>query len=364
LTVFLINRITESALQRATYLEHQRGQPREIATPMALVTPALTKDAVARPAKATAATSAAPVAALAAPAPVSPAPAWLERVNYWRALAKVPPVTEDFGLLPGLTAHARYLVMNRKALAVGAAMHTEDPELPGFSQEGLVAGQHPPGAVIPPSLPTSAVSNIDTWIAIPLHRTAILDPNLMRIALGRYCENGVCAAALSGDVQQSWKASELEQFPNPVEFPPDGTTLPHAFRMFGGEWPNPLSSCPGYGPLTGEPISLQFDNRFIPKLTAFTVTRNGTAVETCGIDSTSYTNANKFDEDWGRNCLTGDALIVLVPRVPLEPGASYTVAVTVQGRSHPYPNWPNSSGTWAAFAGQTRTYTWSFSVGR
>jgi hypothetical protein len=123
LTEYLLNRITDTALQRAAILEHERGQPREIATPMTLVTPAPAKHVVAGPAKATVPISAAPVAALASPAPAGPAPAWLERVNYWRSLAKVPPVTEDFGLIPGLTAHARYLVMNGKALAAGAAMH-------------------------------------------------------------------------------------------------------------------------------------------------------------------------------------------------------------------------------------------------
>lgn len=90
LTEYLLNRITDTALQRASYFEHQRGQPREIATPMALVTPAPTKDVVAGPAKGAVPISAASVAALASPAPASPAPAWLERVNYWRTLAKVP----------------------------------------------------------------------------------------------------------------------------------------------------------------------------------------------------------------------------------------------------------------------------------
>ncbi len=233
-------------------------------------------------------------------------------------------------------------------------MHTEDPKLPGFSSEGLAAAQHGAGDVSPPWLPESDASYIDAWMGGPLHRSAIIGRRLSRIALGRYCERGVCAAALSGS---AWKPIEMSQFPEPVEFPSDGSTLPVALRSFGGEWPNPLSSCPGYGPLTGEPISLVFDNQFSPKLTAFTVTRDGTPVETCGIDSTNYMNPNKFIEDWGRNCLS--IMIVLVPRVQLEPGASYSVAVTVQGRSG-----PNSNGPWSAFASQTRTYTWSFSVSR
>jgi pSer/pThr/pTyr-binding forkhead associated (FHA) protein len=76
---------------------------------------------------------------LAKEAALANQPEWLWRVNYWRRLAHLPTVTEDAELLPGLTAHARYLVLNRNVLQVGAAMHNEDPKLPGFTPEGLAA---------------------------------------------------------------------------------------------------------------------------------------------------------------------------------------------------------------------------------
>ncbi len=359
LTEYLLNRITDTAPAKAAYLEHQRGQPREIATPLALVTPAPAKDVVARPANPTVPISAASAAALASPAPASPAPAWLERVNYWRTLAKVPPVTEDFDLIPGLTAHARYLIVNRKALAVGGAMHTEDPKLPGFSPEGLAAAQHGVGDVSPPGAlaPKSDASYIDAWVNAPLHRTPIIDRHLVRIALGRYCQHGVCAAALSCDFGPSWTASDVKDFPEPVEFPPDGATLPAALGTFFGEWPNPLSGCPGYGLPTGEPITLQFDSRFSPKLTGFTVTRNGIQVETCGIDSASYVNESESVQNIGRANMWDS--ILLIPREPLTPGAVYTVTVAVEGGPPINPGMP----LWR-FVGQTRTYSWSFSVGR
>jgi len=346
LTEYLLNRITDTALQRAAHLEHQRAHPGEMATPMALVTSTPAKNIVAGPAKAAVPTSAASVA-----------PAWLERVNYWRTLAKVPPVTEDLALIAGLTAHARYLVINRRVLPIGAAMHTEDPKLLGFSQEGLAAAQHGVGDVSPPGPPESDALYIDGWVNAPFHRTPIIDRHLARIALGRYCEHGACAAALSCDFGPSWTASDINDFPEPVEFPPDGATLPAALREFFGEWPNPLSSCPGYGPPTGEPITLQFDSRFSPNLTGFAVAQNGTQVETCGIDSTNYVNESEFEQNRGRGALWDS--ILLIPRAPLTPGATYSVTVAVEGGP------PINLGMplWR-FVHQTRTYTWSFSVGR
>jgi hypothetical protein len=147
----------------------------------------------------------------------------------------------------------------------------------------------------------------------------------------------------------------LDHFPDPVEFPPAGTSLPPQLVIMGGEWPDPLSSCPGYVSPAGEAITLQFDSRFIPKLLAFSLMHDGNAVETCGYDSTSYVNADPFVQDWGRKAMTGNAEIVLVPRAPLAPGATYTVAINVEGQS----NGPSST-----FAGQTKRYTWSFSVDR
>lgn len=61
-------------------------------------------------------------------------PVWLERINYWRTVAKVPRLAENPAESAGAKAHARYVVENylsgnRNAVA-GSKMHTEDPGNP------------------------------------------------------------------------------------------------------------------------------------------------------------------------------------------------------------------------------------------
>ncbi|MGH7778725.1 MAG: FHA domain-containing protein [Candidatus Binataceae bacterium] len=356
--------ISQSALNRLAQLEGRSAQ-RADGTPSPR--PAVAKRIVPS-SKATHVSGTTPTAsALPLPAnkEAAPVPDWLQRVNYWRASAKLPAASAATDLIPSLTAHAHYLVMNRNALQVGAAMHTEDPKLPGYSREGLTAAQHAGGDVIPPGPQMSGAQEIDAWIGIPFHRASILNRYLLHVGLGNYCERGICAAVLGCEFQQFWSASEEKEFPQPVEFPSDGSTLPKELRTIGGEWPDPLSGCPGYSSPAGQAISLQFDNRFIPKLATFSIARDGVAsIETCGFDSTTYLNPDQFVQDWGRKVMTDDAEVVLVPRASLVPGATYSVTITVEGRHRPYPSWPTANGPWSTFAGQSKTYTWSFSVGR
>ena len=73
-------------------------------------------------------------------------PEWLARVNYYRAMAKLPPIVEDPALSKGDRAHTMYIVKNyHDAIAggggLGAEMHTEDPGKPNFTPEGLEAAK-------------------------------------------------------------------------------------------------------------------------------------------------------------------------------------------------------------------------------
>ena len=299
-------------------------------------------------------------------------PEWLWRVNYWRKMAGLRAVSEDTELLPGLIAHARYLVINRGRLKVGAPMHNEDPNLPGFTPQGLAAATKYASDVIPPAPAKSTGEDIDAWVGIPFHRTIILERTASRVGFARYCapavgDSGdyiVCAAIFDvGPSAPQTMTPEhgkyLGDFPDPVEFPPDGARLPPQLAAMGGEWPDPLSSCPGYVPPAGQAISLQFDSRFVPKLLAFSVTQDGKTIETCGFDSTTYVNPDRFVQDWGRKVMTDSAEIVLVPRASLVPGATYRVAISVEGRRHPFgPSWSSP------FAGRRKRYVWSFSVAR
>ncbi len=67
-------------------------------------------------------------------------------MNYYRAMAKLPPIVEDPALSKGDLAHATYLVRNFRDKiehggGIGAEMHTENPANPGFTPEGLEAGK-------------------------------------------------------------------------------------------------------------------------------------------------------------------------------------------------------------------------------
>ena len=90
----------------------------------------------------------------------------------------------------------------------------------------------------------------------------------------------------------------------PIEFPPDGVTV--AIRSFENEWPNPLTSCPGYDPPSGLAITLQLGDWIATHLSQYSLARvnaDGTraAVEACGIDSTGYSNHDANAQDLGRN---------------------------------------------------------------
>jgi hypothetical protein len=64
-----------------------------------------------------------------------PEPEWLTVVNLYRASAGIGPATENLAASAGAKAHADYLVKNR------AGGHDEYQNRPGFSREGLRAGQ-------------------------------------------------------------------------------------------------------------------------------------------------------------------------------------------------------------------------------
>ena len=138
--------------------------------------------------------------------PQSAAPEWLNRVNYYRTMVKLPPIVEDPALSRGDLAHTTYIVRNyRDAIerdGLGAQMHTEDPGSPGFTPEGLEAAKSSDMDVW--SMRGASADgwgtpawSIDGWMALPFHRMPILNPNLTSAGFGLYCEAGACAAGLN-----------------------------------------------------------------------------------------------------------------------------------------------------------------------
>lgn len=280
-------------------------------------------------------------------APAVAEPEWLKRMNYYRAMVKLPPVVEDADASKGDREHAMYIVRNyRDAIfhdGLGGQMHTEDPANPGFTPEGLEAAKSSDMDVwTNRGEPADAFWgsqdwSIDGWMALPFHRMPILNPALTSAGFGMDCEEGACAAGLNLLKGEQKKIPPEAARSLPIEFPPNGGTV--ATYSFDDEWPEPRTSCAGYARPSGLTISLQLGNWMDTHLGQYSVARvnadgTHTQIEACGIDSTSYSNPDASIQDLGRNVLKSYGTAVLIPRAPLDKGANYAVSMTVNGKQY------------------------------
>ena len=291
--------------------------------------------------------------------PAGPQPGWLKRVNYYRAMAKLPPVVEDPALSKGDLAHATYLVKNFRYKiehgGLGAEMHTEDPANPGFTKAGLEAGR---GSVmdewyIPDRVPSDAHGSadpdewaaerspgspewsIDGWMSLPFHRMPLLNPRLASAGFGVFCESGACASGLN--LLGGSRRGRPGVSPTAIEFPSDGATI--AMRSFANEYPDPLTSCRGYEPPGGVAITLQLGSDIDSHLGEYSVKRIATdgstvALDACGFDSTSYSNPDANSQRLGRAVLRGYGTVVVIPKSPLAKGAKYAVSMTANDKKY------------------------------
>jgi hypothetical protein len=279
-------------------------------------------------------------------APGAPAgaaePQWLARLNYYRGMVKLAPVTDERSLSEGEANHARYLVENyagaiRSGVNPGAAMHTEEAGKPGYTPIGLRAAQDSdidewPG----PHPPRSLDWAVDDWMTGAFHRLNLLNPGLRQVAYGQSCgDSGVCVAGLNvlgGAERLTFSALPLAA---PLMFPPPGSTV--GLGPLYGEWPDPTASCPGYRAPAGLPVTLQLGAMVNAKLGAYRLVRDGEApvdLEACGFDASSYSNPDDGTQQRGREVLQGAGAVAVIPRAPLDKGTSYTVSMTVNGREH------------------------------
>jgi uncharacterized protein YkwD len=286
--------------------------------------------------------------------PASAEPEWLRRLNYYRAMVKLPPIIEDPVLSKGDRAHTRYIVKNyHEAISsrgLGAEMHTEDPGNPDFTPEGLEAAKSSDmdvwsthgvsgdaGATSSAGGWGSPTWSIDGWMALPFHRMPILNPRLTSAGFGIYCEAGSCAAGLNLLDGAQHKLPAAAAGVGPIEFPPDGGIV--EMSSFDHEWPDPRTSCPGYEPPSGLAITLQLDNWLDTRLTQYSVARvnadgSRTAIDACGLDSTSYSNPDAYSQELGRNVLKSYGTVVVIPRAPLDKGAKYAVSMIANGKQY------------------------------
>jgi len=261
-----------------------------------------------------------------------PAGDWLSRVNALRAMADLPPVVENPAWTQGCIYHARYVVKNDELT------HYEDPNNPWYTQEGYEAGRN--GNVMCSSnIATSDIYAINLWMTGPFHGLGIVDARLQQVAFGSYREKiGMWQMAATLDVLRgiNWSAPATY----PVFWPANGKTV-DLTSFPGGEYPDPLASCPGYTAPAGLPILVQLGNSSVtPAITAHSFKRGTTELDHCIFDETTYTNPDSSQQSLARSVLNMRDAVVIIPKQPLTPGQTYTVSLT-------------NAGT---------TYVWSFTV--
>ena len=264
---------------------------------------------------------------------------WLSYVNFYRRSAKLPPVTENSVWSEGNKKHAQYMLLNNY---VG---HTEDPSKPGYTPQGLAAAQ---SSNLTSYYGFNSQSNlelinltIDQWMTAPFHAVGVLDPQLTQVGYGSV----IAPSPNYPQYQQIYAGLDVIRGLNysitpiyPIFWPANGMTVP--IDSYESEYPDPLTSSPGYTSPAGLPIILQLGpGNITPKVTASSFKRGNTNLEHFTFDETSYTNPDSTAQNLGRNVLNSRDAIVMIPKEPLTPG-DYTASITSNGQ----------------------TYTWSFTV--
>ena len=120
----------------------------------------------------------------------------------------------------------------------------------------------------------------------------------------------------------------------PILFPgPGSKTWIVRHSMY--EWPDPLTSCPGYARPAGAPIILYLGNgSTTPRVANHRLAMGDKPLESCLFDETSYRNPDPWAEKVGRTILNLNDAVVIMPRQPLAADATYTVQVTANGAIH------------------------------
>jgi hypothetical protein len=291
------------------------------------------------------------------------------RVNYYRAMEKLPPIIDDSAISAGALNHARYLVKNgigggdivldhRRQLQFKTpqdAFRWEDKGKPFYTDDGAAAGRTAV-VVTAKEINLSGDELVDRLMTMPFSGIVPMVPQFSVAGLGAYCDPGLCAIvityrfALEKSVRialydgpasdRLWNTTlglipmETGRLRAPVEFPPNGATV-NLQSSTGGDYPDPLASCPGYKAPIGAPISIQLGQGYGPdgslEVSSDLVSRDGVEIETCLITAASYIGRNAEQTERGKARLVFAGAAVIVPRQPLTPG-NYRVALKEDGK--------------------------------
>jgi uncharacterized protein YkwD len=279
---------------------------------------------------------------------------WLTQINQYRTMAGLESVEDDPAISAGDTNHARYLVKR---------FEVEPPEqVDIYSENRGTAWSTPSGATAaslsdialrtgaeqPTDLETQIRQVIDEWMTDPFQRLPILDPELHKVGLGIYREKGFTSIVLQvrtppgpegapmGNVEDYRLAKRPTENSSkyPIMFPPSGSDI-GLVAFEGGGWPDLFSSCQGLGLPVGLPITLELGPSAPDQnILRHSITSNQKPLEHCIFIPGTYVGRSDTQTLIGRQVLTTFGAVVLIPRLPLRAGNSYSVSVSTDRKEY------------------------------
>ena len=257
--------------------------------------------------------------------PLPPPPDWLIYLNQFRSEANLPLLLEDMNLSQGSTLHSEYMTRNDNGIA-----RTQDIHNRFFTEVGRTAAQNG-NIYATTSIDSNYVWATNFWMSAPFHAVPILDPYLETVGYGNFRDDlGRVRIAAVLDVESGLRADE-ENVAYPITFPKDGGET-WVLKQSLLEYPEPLTSCPGYQKPAGPPLIVQIgDGSKTPNVTGARLWAGGRALNVCVFDETSYSNPDGMAQANGRLILDERDAIILIPQEPLEAGLTYTAEVDVSG---------------------------------
>ena len=251
---------------------------------------------------------------------------WLQYLNIFRNQANLPPLLEDTAWSLDSQQHSRYMVYT------GHLSHNEDTASPYYTHAGQAAAEN--GNIAAGFIGSDPYKwAFNYWMSAPFHAIPILDPQLRTTGFAEYRDtNGEQQLAATLDVRRGL-GTLADGVVYPIMYPRDGG-LTWVLRYSLPEFPEALSTCPGYQQPTGAPIILQLgDGREVPQVTASALYRDGEYLAHCRFDETNFTHPNEFRQKSARLILDQRDAIVIIPQQPLLPDSNYSVRVDVNGET-------------------------------
>lgn len=230
----------------------------------------------------------------------------LARLNALRRAAGLGPLELDEELTRACRAHARYLARNNDRLGPGGLdPNDEDPQAPGFSEEGRRVARRANVGLSP----MDPEAMFDRWVSSFGLRGAVLALEARKAGLG--CARGAASWCVVLALQ-----AEPGSRREPLLYPADGQqNVPATYE--GGESPDPIPDSKDRQ--AGYPITVTFP--FDTAVTAVTaeLTLDGAAVP-------FWISTPEKPVDPRRQRST----VCLIARRPLKPGSTYKVRVAAR----------------------------------